>query len=82
MIMTAAQRSPLACLVLFMICLAIAGSSLAGAHYYAIDLPQQQTLQAPENAQSSTTSCATCVANCKASTDYYTCLSQCELVCY
>jgi hypothetical protein len=41
------QRSPLARLVLFMVCLAIAGSAVAAAHYYAIDLPMQQI--APHN---------------------------------
>ncbi|MFA4876402.1 MAG: hypothetical protein WC586_03240 [Methanoregula sp.] len=46
---TRSERSPLARLVLFMICLAIFGSVLAGAHYYAIDLPQQQSLQPPRN---------------------------------
>jgi len=41
------EKSPLARLVLFMVCLAIAGSAVAGAHYYAIDLPQQRN--APHN---------------------------------
>jgi hypothetical protein len=41
--------SPLVRLVLFMVCLSIAGSIVAGAHYYAVDLPQQQALQAPTN---------------------------------
>jgi len=42
-------QSPLAGLVLFIICLAIAGTFVAGVHYFAIDLPQQNALQAPEN---------------------------------
>jgi hypothetical protein len=42
-------RSPLARLVLFIVCLSIAGSIVAGVHYYAIDLPQQQNIQAPAN---------------------------------
>jgi archaellum component FlaG (FlaF/FlaG flagellin family) len=75
------EQSPLARLVLFMVCLAVAGSITAGAHYYAIDIPQQNALQAPENAGSSGTSCAICKNNCKVDSDYYTCLSQCELVC-
>jgi archaellum component FlaG (FlaF/FlaG flagellin family) len=42
-------RSPLARLVLFIVCLSIAGSIVAGVHYYAVDLPQQQNVQAPAN---------------------------------
>lgn len=49
--------SPLVRLVLFMVCLSIAGSIVAGAHYYAVDLPQQQALQAPTNSKECT-SCA------------------------
>jgi hypothetical protein len=41
--------SPLARLVLFMIFLSVAGGITAGAHYYAVDVPQQQSLQAPTN---------------------------------
>jgi hypothetical protein len=33
-----------------MVCLAAAGSFVAGAHYYAVDLPQQMHVQAPANA--------------------------------
>lgn len=42
-------RTPLARLVLFMICLSIIGSAIAGIHYYAVDLPQQQSVQPPAN---------------------------------
>lgn len=42
-------RTPLARLVLFIVCLSIAGSIGAGIHYYAVDLPQQQVVQAPSN---------------------------------
>lgn len=38
------SRSPLARLVLFMICLAGAGSVVAGAHYFVVDQPQQNAL--------------------------------------
>jgi len=41
--------TPLARLVLFMVCLAIAGSILAGADYYTRELPMQKAIQAPEN---------------------------------
>jgi len=43
------SRSPLARLVLFMVCLSIAGAFIAGVHYAAIDLPQQQSVTAPTN---------------------------------
>jgi hypothetical protein len=42
-------QSPLARLVLFMICLALAGSFVAILHYFAVDLPQQNAVLAPEN---------------------------------
>ena len=44
-----ADRSPLACLMLFLIQLALAGSILAAVHYAAVDRPQQKAVQAPEN---------------------------------
>jgi archaellum component FlaG (FlaF/FlaG flagellin family) len=51
--MSASQTtpSPLARLVLFMVCLAIAGSVVAGIQYVAVDIPQQTaTIQStPEN---------------------------------
>lgn len=77
----APERSPLARFVLFMVCLAILGSSIATAHYYAVDLPEQQNPLAPDNGASSLVACEVCKVNCKVSGDYYTCMSQCELVC-
>lgn len=50
--MTATQSpgSPLGRLVLFIACLAIAGSILAGVLYFTVDLPAQQAaVQPPEN---------------------------------
>jgi len=46
---TNSARSPLTRLVLFMVCLSIAGALVAGVHYVAVDLPQQQAVQAPTN---------------------------------
>jgi predicted nucleic acid-binding Zn-ribbon protein len=43
------EKSPLARLVLVIICLSVFGSIVAGAHYFAIDLPAQKILQAPVN---------------------------------
>lgn len=51
-IMQESVKSPLTRLVMFIVCLSIAGSIVAGVHYYAIDLPQQQNVQAPANAGS------------------------------
>lgn len=74
-------------LVLFMVCLAILGSALATLHYAAVDLPQQNALQAPENAQPSNQGCETCKNNCKIwlimgdETEYYNCIDQCGIRC-
>jgi len=38
-------------LVLFMVCLSVAGAVLASVHYVAVDLPHQKNLQAPTNEQ-------------------------------
>ena len=47
-------RSPLAQLVLFMVCLAIAGSLLAGTHYVLVDKPAQEyAAHPPENSDRS-----------------------------
>ena len=43
------EKSPLACLVLFIIGVSVLGTILAGAHYFAIDLPKQQNVNAPKN---------------------------------
>ncbi len=42
-------RTPLARFILFMVCLSIIGSAIAGTYYYAVDLPQHQNVQAPAN---------------------------------
>ena len=42
-------KSPLAQLVLFMVCLAVAGSIVAGAHYVVVDKPAHDALPAPAN---------------------------------
>jgi hypothetical protein len=53
------EKSPLARLVLFMVCLSVAGSILAGGYWFAAGLPQQQEVQAPHNEDCS----ATCLEN-------------------
>ncbi|HEX3002447.1 MAG TPA: hypothetical protein VHN82_08815 [Methanoregula sp.] len=85
--MTGTKPSPFARLVLFMICLAALGSIVAGAHYYAVDLPAQNALMAPENGWSSTSPCEVCTGNCiihQLNGDqrrYYDCIEQCGTVC-
>ena len=73
-------RSPLARLVLFMVCLAIAGSCIAGAHYYTVDLPQQKATP-PENGMKLSHQCDICKANCVGELDIYNCLLECDLIC-
>jgi len=64
--------SPLARLVLFMICLSLAGTLVAGAHYFAVDLPQQRIALLPpsngycENLCDSTHLVQFCQAECSA----------------
>ncbi len=82
-IMSEPQRSPLASLVLFMFCLAIAASLFATAHYLAVDLPAQQNVNTPENAGWGTTSCTQCRQDCGSSstdTNYGNCLMTCRAV--
>jgi hypothetical protein len=54
----------------FMVCLSVAGSIIAGVHYYAVDLQHQQDLQAPANTQ------MTCSQYCDA--QYYPCMTSCK----
>jgi hypothetical protein len=44
-------KSPLTRLILVIVCLSLAGSFVAGVHYFALDLPQQNALPAPVNGQ-------------------------------
>ena len=43
-------KSPLARLVLFMVCLSAAGIFISGMYTFAVEQPKQQSLQAPTNA--------------------------------
>jgi hypothetical protein len=97
--MTSSQsiRSPLARLVLFMVCLSIAGSIIAGAHYYAVDLPQQNAITAPENSAGSSYF-SECLDQCSRDRDFcydgctyydnkddlawFSCRQQCDVVFY
>jgi hypothetical protein len=79
--------SPLARLVLFIVCLSIAGSIAAGVHYFVVDLPEQKALSEhpPANTANSDTQekCNTCRFACTyvPQSDYYQCLADCELIC-
>jgi hypothetical protein len=55
-------RSPLARLVLFMVCLSIAGTILGGVHYVVVDIPAQASVHPPENFDSG--ACTACLATC------------------
>jgi hypothetical protein len=55
-------KSPLVQLVLFMVCLAVAGSIVTGAHYSVVDKPAQDALPAPANGDSPRY--YSCQANC------------------
>ena len=72
------STAPLTKLVLFMFCLSVTGSILAGAHYYTVDLPAQKNLPAPENARYSNSNCEVCKHNCKIDADYISCISICN----
>jgi hypothetical protein len=56
--------SPLARLVVFITCLALAGSFVAGAHFVAVDLPEQMHVQAPTNHNSNIEWCNNALHMC------------------
>ena len=78
--MTSSQSSlsPLARLVLFMVCLSIAGSISAGAHYSVVDLPAQKEVQAPLNGHYPLDACGLCRFECA---HYGTGCSECTSIC-
>lgn len=80
---TRSEKTPLARLMLFMICLSVAGSIVAGVHYYAVDLPEQKAraLQAPQNAEHLKTACDVCMAGCAWDKDVWGCQQTCDPVC-
>ena len=82
--MMESEKSPLARLVMFMVCLSIAGSFVAGAHYYAIDLPEQKALSElpPANANSDTgEKCTSCTSLCPYKPNFWQCMEDCEAIC-
>ena len=76
-------KSPLGQLVMFTLCLALAGSIVATMHYYTIDLPTQHSAQPPENTICKTELCRFCEGCIKAcwakSPQYWNdCFDECE----
>ena len=62
--MSQSTQLPLARLIVFIVMLSVAGSILAGLHYYAVDLPQQQVQRPPANGNGPWTDCLNkCQAN-------------------
>jgi hypothetical protein len=70
--------SALRALVLFMICLSIAGTLMAGVHWFAIDMPRQDALKNTAPANSGILDCPSCIASCPSSMAYNDCLAYCE----
>jgi hypothetical protein len=64
MIQEPLNRSPLARLILFMICLSLAGTLVAGVYWSAVELPQQKA-QSPANGGSDNPR-NNCIPFCKA----------------
>jgi hypothetical protein len=57
------QKSPLARLVLFMVCLSIVGVLVSGAYVSVVEQPQRNSLTAPQNGNGDLTACfAACEA--------------------
>ena len=74
--------SPIFRLVLFMVCLALLGSVVGGAHYYLVDLPEQKELSgSPPANWNLQEKCDSCQNYCKYSDKYWECMVQCELIC-
>ncbi|MFA5268077.1 MAG: hypothetical protein WC379_08890 [Methanoregula sp.] len=73
--------SPLARLVLFMVCLSIAGSIAAGVHWFVIDAPQQNALQPPTNSDGCSDVCrmqsTDCAESCPMDGNWETCVDDC-----
>lgn len=76
-------KSPLARLVVFMVCLAVAGTVVAGLHYYSVDLPAQDLVRAPVNAMQDPCNeeYARCIADCNDPGRAPDAIDTCEYAC-
>ena len=70
--MSQSHKSQLARLVLFTVCVSIAGSLMAGTYYFAVDLPQQKAVHAPQNSGSDNSFC-----NDECTQEMYICIRNC-----
>jgi hypothetical protein len=73
-------RPPLARLVLFLVCLALAGSIIAGVYYYAVELPLQNSRPAPQNVMWNNYEhhlYETCQMTCRSTNSYEYCREFC-----
>lgn len=77
------EKSPLARLVVVMVCLSVAGTFVAGLHYYAVDLPQQNAVQVPGNADTDDvkTLCYRAFVDCQANCPYVGSKYECDRYC-
>lgn len=75
-------RSPLHNLVLFLICLALFGTIMAGVHYAVIDLPMQLANPAPMNDNlNDAGDCAKCMSLCSVKIWDSNCVKKCLKSC-
>ncbi|MEN6611398.1 MAG: hypothetical protein ABFC24_11190 [Methanoregulaceae archaeon] len=56
--------TPMSRLILFLVCLSIAGTLAAGVHYAAIDLPQHSSHQVPAKTGVCDEQCRNCMETC------------------
>lgn len=71
--------TPLSRLVLFLVCLSIAGALVAGIHFTAIDLPQQNFHHAPAKTAVCDERCRNCTDTClqEKTAMHTTCFTMC-----
>jgi hypothetical protein len=62
-----------------MVCISLAGSFVAGIHYFAIDLPAQKALQVPGN---NGIDVSECIRNCPADNGRDREAVKCRTACY
>jgi len=77
------MKSPLARLVLFMVCLSVAGAFVAGVHYIAVVQPQQNIQNTPTNwgPDICGDKLFSCIQDCKKPDKDYGNVVECEMEC-